>query len=101
MFEFQQVFLTTLIATLTVLIIIFSIFVFRILKEFRQTLQKVNKILDDASVISGSVVRPIAGISDLVSGLKSGMKVFEVISHIAGKRRKQTAQDAETDEADE
>ena len=95
MINFQQLFLTILISTLTVLIIIFSVYVFRILSELRQTLAKMNKILDDMGTISGSIAKPVAGLSDLVMGLKSGVKVFEAISRFAGKNKDE---DEETDE---
>jgi len=100
MFEFQQLFLIILISTLTVLVVIFSIFVFRILQEFRDTLKKVNKILDDVGVISSSVSGPVSGLSDLVSGLRSGMRIFDVIAKVA-HRDKDDDDDDEEESDDE
>lgn len=101
MFQFQQLFLVILISTLTILIIVFSVFVFRILQELRETLRKVNKILDDMGTISNSVARPVSGLSDLFSGIKSGMKVFEVIGKIAGKKDQDDESEAEESDDDE
>lgn len=98
MFEFQQLFLIILISTLTVLIIIFSVFVFRILQELRETLKKVNKILDDMGLISGSVARPISGLSDMLTGMKSGMRIFEIIGKMAGKGHSDADEEDEDDE---
>lgn len=99
MIDFQQFFLIILISTLTVLIVIFSIFVFKILQELRETLRKINKILDDMGTISSSVAQPVSNLGSLVEGLKSGMKVFEVIGSFMGKH----AEDAEiaADEEDD
>lgn len=101
MINFQQLFLTILISTLTVLIIIFSVYVFRILNELRQTLAKMNKILDDMGTISGSIAKPVAGLSDLVMGLKSGVKVFEAISRFAGKNKDEDEEADEEEKKDE
>lgn len=99
MIEFQQFFLIILISTLTVLVVIFSIFVFRILQELRVTLVKINKILDDTGSITESIAKPIAGLSDVAQGLKSGFKVFEIFGRLAG-RRKPEAQAEESEDDD-
>ena len=75
MIEFQQLFLIILIFTLTVLLVIFSIFIFRILAEIRLTLVKFNKIMDDMGTISSSIAQPVSG---LVSGFRSGFKIFNL-----------------------
>lgn len=86
MINFQQVFLVILISTLTVLCVIFSIFVFRILQELRETLKKVNKMLDDMGTITGAIAKPVASLSEIASGFKSGLKIFDVIGRLAGKK---------------
>lgn len=98
MIEFQQFFLIILISTLTVLIVIFSIFVFKILQELRDTLKKLNKVLDDLGVISNSIAQPVSNISGLMEGLKSGLKIFEVIGGLVGKK---SAEEAEIEEEDD
>ncbi len=101
MINFQQIFLVILISTLTVLCVIFSIFVFRILQELRQTLKKVNKMLDDMGAITGAISKPIVGLSEIATGFKSGLKIFEVIGRVAGKKHADSADEAEEDEDDE
>jgi len=101
MFEFQQFFLVILISTLTILVVIFSIYVFRILAELRETLRKVNKMLDDMGSITGSIAKPISGLSDMVSGLKSGVRVFDVIGKFVGKRHQDDDDDESSEEEEE
>jgi Zn-dependent protease len=94
MLQFQQLFLTILISVLTILIIVFSIFVFSILKEVRETIRKFNKILDDMGAISGSIAKPISGLAGIFEGIKTGFKAVETIGKFAGRK-------AETEEEED
>ncbi len=49
-----QIILTTVIAILTITLVVLGIQIFLILKESKETLKKVNKILDGASGVIGS-----------------------------------------------
>ncbi len=68
--------------TITILIVILSIQVWYILKEMRFGLQKVNKMLDDAGKVSGTVSHGVESMSGLMSGFKSGLSFF---SSLRGK----------------
>lgn len=63
MFDFAQGLLVIVITALTFLLIIIGIQVANILKEFKRSLEKVNKILDDAGMISESVAKPVSEFS--------------------------------------
>jgi hypothetical protein len=58
---------------LAILLIVLGVQVFYILKEIRFSMQKMNKMLDDAGKVSGAVSEGIAGMSGLMSGLKAGL----------------------------
>lgn len=66
-----------------VLLVMFGIIgtqVFFILKVFRKTLEKINKVLDDTGLISESISKPISMLSTMLVGIKGGsaiMKLFE------------------------
>lgn len=62
--------------SLTLLIVVLGVQVFYILKEMRISAQKVNKMLDDAGKVSGSVSSTVEGMSGLVSGIKTGLSLF-------------------------
>jgi len=72
MIDPAQIVLFLVIIVLAVLLVILGIQVFFILRELRQTITKVNKVLDDTGTITESVSGPISNISTLMMGLKTG-----------------------------
>lgn len=82
--EVTQILLVVTVLVLTTILSIVGFEVFLILKEFRQSVRKINKILDDAGLISESVAKPISGLSDLASGLSS---LAEFIKAFVGERK--------------
>jgi nitrate reductase gamma subunit len=69
MIDTTQVLLIVVVTTLTILLTVIGIQVFFILREFKRTIEKINKMLDDAGTISESIARPIASLSGGISGL--------------------------------
>ncbi len=61
---------------LTTLIVILTIQTIGIMKEFKLTVQKINKMLDDGGKVTGIVSESASGIAGLFSGLKAGMNVL-------------------------
>ncbi|MBI4080263.1 MAG: hypothetical protein HY430_00660 [Candidatus Levybacteria bacterium] len=72
MVDTVQIILLLVIVALTVLLVLLGIQVFFILKEFRNTISKANKVLDDTGLIAQSVSRPLASFSSIATGLKAG-----------------------------
>lgn len=64
---------------ITTLIVFLSIQVWHILKEMRTSLQKVNKMLDDAGHVTGSVSSGVSSMAGMVEGLKAGLSIFSSI----------------------
>lgn len=64
---------------LTTLIIVLTIQTVHILKEFRLTVQKINKMLDDGGKVTGIVSESASGIAGLFSGIKAGMNVLSFL----------------------
>lgn len=75
----NQIVIVLAVIIITTLLVVTGIQVFHILKEFLQTVKKVNKILDDTEIISSSVAKPIQGVSGFLMGLKSGMDVIKCL----------------------
>lgn len=69
MIDTTQVLLIVVITTLTILLTIIGVQVFFILREFKRTIEKINKMLDDAGTISESVARPIASLANGITGV--------------------------------
>ncbi|MBI3984416.1 MAG: hypothetical protein HY344_00525 [Candidatus Levybacteria bacterium] len=73
-----QAALFLVIIILTVLLVVLGIQVYFILRELRKTIDKVNKVLDDASLITESVSKPISSLSTLAMGLKTGATIAKI-----------------------
>jgi len=63
---------------LTTLIVILSIQIWHILGEFRQTVVKINKMLDDGGKVTGVISNSATSVAGFVSGVKTGMNVLSI-----------------------
>lgn len=79
MIDTAQVVLLVVVVILTVLLIVLGIQVFHILRELRRTVSKANKVLDDTGTITESVSGPISNLSNLVSGLRTGVTLARIL----------------------
>lgn len=97
--DMTQILLLTVVALLSLLLVVLGVQVFLILKELKNTLSKANKVLDDAGVISGSISRPVESLSTVLSGVKIGsliasflMKQKKPFGKTQGKREDEHAE---------
>jgi len=74
-----QLLLVLVVTSLTTLLVFVGIQVVFILKEIRQSTQKINKILDDLGVISESVAKPVASVSGFLTGIQTGAKLIKLL----------------------
>lgn len=91
----EAVLLFVLVALVIVLIIL-GIQVFFILRELRQTVSKANKVLEDTENITQSVSGPIASLSSLATGVKTGTMLARFFKR--RKSRKPTRLSEQEDE---
>ncbi len=80
MIDVTQILLTLVILVLTAMLAVIGTQVYFILREFRATLQKTNKVLDDTGVISESVSKPVSMLSSLAFGLKGGTAIMKALT---------------------
>lgn len=78
--ESTQVLLIIVVAIMTIMLGVIFTQVIIILREFRKTLDKVNEVLDDTSVISQALSRPMSLVSTLVSGFKNGSGILKMLT---------------------
>lgn len=78
--ETTQVLLIVVVAVMTIMLGVIFTQLIIILKEFRKTLDKVNDVLDDTSVISQALSRPVGLLSSLATGLKSGSGILKFLT---------------------
>jgi hypothetical protein len=64
-----QILLIIVVSVLSAVLAVIGIQVFLILKESKRSIEKFNKILEDAGTISSSITKPIAALSSSFSNL--------------------------------
>jgi len=104
MLDSVQILLTVVISVLTVLLTFIGVEVYRILKEVRGSIKRVNQILDDAHKMTSSIAGPMEGISELVVELKKGLGFFNKISQFFKKhssKEEETGEDLTEEELEE
>jgi uncharacterized protein YoxC len=87
MIDPAQTALFLIIIVLTILLVVLGFQVFFVLKELRKTLDKLNKVLDDAGTITESVSKPISSLSSLTEGLKLGAKIARIVNGKKGEKK--------------
>ena len=80
MIDPAQTVLFLVIIVLAILLLVLGIQVFFILRELKQTVAKANKVLDDTGVITESVSGPIATLSTLAMGMKTGATFANILN---------------------
>lgn len=79
MIDTVQAVLLLVIVLLTILLVVLGVQVFFILRDFRRTLDKANRVLDNTEEITESVSQPI----NFLSSVLSGSQTISAVSSIA------------------
>ena len=87
MIDTVQAALLFVIIVLTILLLGLGIQVFFILRELRKTVSKANKVLDDTGVITESVSQPLSNLSNLTTGIKTGLSILNVLKGKKGHKK--------------
>lgn len=77
-----QIILVIVITILAILLFALGIQVFFILKEFKKTVSKANKVLDNTNIITQSVSSPISSLSGIAAGIKTGATFINIFKKI-------------------
>lgn len=83
--DIAQIALFIIIVVLTILLLALGIQVFIILREFRKTVLKANKVLDNTNIITESVSSPLSSLSGLASSIKAGVSFVSLLKKIISK----------------
>lgn len=73
-----QVLLIIVVTVLTVLLAVIGVQVVFILAEIRKSLEKFNKIIDDAGAVTRGISRSLTGMGGIVEGLKTGLSIVNI-----------------------
>ena len=79
MSDAAQILLFLVILILTTLLLVLGIQVFFILKEFKKTILRANKVLENTDDITQSISKPLSSFSSLLMGLKAGASFMNII----------------------
>lgn len=74
--DLTQIVIAVSLTAITVIIVICGVWVVKLLKEVKVTVEKTNSILDDTKLITSSVAQPVSSFSEFVMGFKNGMTLF-------------------------
>jgi len=90
-----QILLIIVVSVLTAVLAVIGIQVFLILREGRRSVEKVNKMLDDAGTISSAVTKPIASLFNSI-GSFSGFS--GILGWLINRKKKKQDQEEKKDE---
>jgi hypothetical protein len=88
--DIAQITLFVVIVVLTVLLLVLGIQVFFILREFRKTVFKANKVLDNTNNITESVSAPLSSLSSIASGIKTGASFLNIFRKFISKNSEES-----------
>jgi len=95
-----EIVLAFTILILSVLLFVVGIYIIKILKEFRISMQKINKILDDSGRITQAVADPLEQASDLIMGFKKGINLFNTIAGFFKRREDDSSAEQDKEDKD-
>lgn len=84
-----QLLLTVVVTVLTILLSIIGVQVVFILAELRKTIEKMNKIIDDAGQVSGGISRSVTGMTGMFEGIKTGLNLVNLFGRKKNKEEKE------------
>lgn len=87
-----QILIIVIVSSLTILLIVIGIQIVFILQEVRKSFQKINKMLDDAAVVTGTFSKSVTNLSGFTSGLSGFLQFFRIFT------RKKEEKDAKREE---
>lgn len=85
MIDSTQILLIAIVTALTILLSVIGVQVFFILREVQRSIQKMNKMLDDAGTISESIAKPISSLSGSITGVSG---IAGLLGWLASRKRK-------------
>jgi len=90
-----QIALFLVIIVLTILLLVLGVQIFLILKDFRKTIKKANKVLDDTGQITETVSGPLSNLSGLAAGIKTGISFINLFKKNKKNHKKEEEDNGE------
>lgn len=82
-----QIILLSVILVLTIFVVVVGFQVFFVIRDFRRTLFRVNKLLDDADEVISQVKRPVEMAGNLLTSAAAGVGIAHLLRRITKHER--------------
>lgn len=74
---------------LSIIISVVGVYAIIILKELRETIKKVNQVLDDTHRITSSVSNPVTAAMEIINSIFEGLKTIKSFRSLINSERKE------------
>jgi hypothetical protein len=81
-----QLIIVLILSILTVNLLVVGFYIVVTLKDFRETLAKMNNVLDDTSVIVHGIANPLTILTGLVSAFSNAINTSKAITSLRSDR---------------
>jgi hypothetical protein len=81
-----QLMIVLILSILTINLLVVGFYIIATLKDFRETLSKMNTVLDDTSVIVHGVANPLTILTGLVSAFSNAINTSKAITSLRNDR---------------
>jgi uncharacterized protein YoxC len=81
-----QLILVLILTIITVNLLVVGFYIVVTLKDFRDTLSRMNKVLDDTSVIVHGIANPLTILTGLVSAFSNAINTSKAITSLRNDR---------------
>jgi len=81
-----QLIIVLILSILTVNLLVVGFYIVVTLKDFRETLSKMNSVLDDTSVIVHGIANPLTILTGLVSAFSNAISTSKAITSLRNDR---------------
>lgn len=86
--DLPSTFLLIIISILSIILIIVGIQLIGLIRDAKETLEKLDNILEDVGFLSRSLTQSSSTLTHLSEGLKSGMQLVGTITQLFNKEKK-------------
>lgn len=87
--DVTQAILLSVIVVLAIFLVFLGIQVFFVLKDFRLTLRRVNRLFDNLDELSLEIKKPISSLGNIFTALTAGAGIAHLFKRLEDKRERE------------
>lgn len=81
-----QILIIVVVSALSIVLVIIGVQVFYLFREFRRSVEKVNKILEDATTVSAAITKPITSLTNSWGNFSGLTGIFSWLLNLRKKK---------------